>query len=150
LLVNNAINPKYLAREKQGKFANSPRDDISFQLYPFKGLCWPSDFFACKRAKGKLQQVLRLRFPFRRRFFHPKKSRDFSPFNKENTQKISFVFRRDPFVKSDETFFHRHREKKVKKNKYRGSLNLWTIYIFMCDFFLVGDLFFVDDFIELV
>lgn len=39
----------------------------------------------------------------------------FSSFNKENTQKISFVFRRDPFVKSDETFFIATRKKSEEK-----------------------------------
>lgn len=130
MLVNNAINPK-ISRAREPA-TDSPRDDISFQLYPFKGLCWTLFLLCAFRRRTSEGKLLTSSFAGDSRlndaFFPPEnKVRLTKKTHKKNL--LRFVV--DPFVKLDEDW---------KKNKYRGSLNLWTIYIFMCDFFLVGDL----------
>jgi hypothetical protein len=152
------LTRKYLAREREeGNFAILPAMIYHFSFILLKVLCWTLFFLLLKANERRetFNKFFACDSRLNDAFFHPKKKQ--SPFNKENTQKNLFRFCRDPFVKSDDDFFsHFFSRFLVKKNKYRGSLNLWTIYILCVIFFLVGDLCFVrpsvvhDDFIELV
>lgn len=130
-LVNNAINPKISrARGIPSPMLFSSLPMPMIYHFSFILLKTRSRFF---RGFNKRELLGKLDSPLGHSENDAFFGRKNIPFHKENTQKKSTFC--DPLWSEIFSFVAL-----VKKNKYWGSLNLWTIYILCVIFCLVGDL----------